>query len=560
MFTRFNKSNIMSLIEFYRFISIILTLSIYLIHGIYENYKIEAVLLLLLCVSAFTPLINYLYKKSYDSASRMHLLLIMEIVGISVLIMLTGGLRSPFVWCFLNPLLLISYYMPTRQKFFYLTASFIMLVSIGYYAERASGLPGFFMDNSNIILSFILLLILFNILFDYSRLIMKKQNELQIANKELERYNARINGMIHDILYMYEAVQKISGQRGKNEIAHVLLDFAERISPECITFYIPDVLNKAEGFISSNEINPEMKKDIINKYKDNMKNIKEKHVFSFSLAEGYNAVICKLSDIRRFGAIGLLIAEPEYMQNKEEYESIILLVSQLGATFFEKNESEIVDRELAVAYEQDRIADDIHDSVVQRLFATSCFAYDTIKKWDSLTDEDKKRQVTKMMETVQSSLKDLRSTIYNLSSKKQQIDVFKDSIYSYLLEMESLTGIKTILDIKGEADNLSFSAKKTLYRIITECTGNAIKHSKCKNIWVSLHIGDAKTNLSIKDDGTGFDIDKATQEKKGLGLYNIKSLTRSFNGTCKILSEQNSGTTFDIEFDNSDIMKKPDEN
>jgi len=248
------------------------------------------------------------------------------------------------------------------------------------------------------------------------------------------------------------------------------------------------------------------------------------------------------------------------MKNKEEYESIILLVSQLGATFFEKNESEIVDRELAVAYEQDRIADDIHDSVVQRLFATSCFAYDTIKKWDSLTDEDKKRQVTKMMETVQSSLKDLRSTIYNLSSKKQQIDVFKDSIYSYLLEMESLTGIKTILDIKGEADNLSFSAKKTLYRIITECTGNAIKHSKCKNIWVSLHIGDAKTNLSIKDDGTGFDIDKATQEKKGLGLYNIKSLTRSFNGTCKILSEQNSGTTFDIEFDNSDIMKKPDEN
>ena len=53
--------------------------------------------------------------------------------------------------------------------------------------------------------------------------------------------------------------------------------------------------------------------------------------------------------------------------------------------------------------------------------------------------------------------------------------------------------------------------------------GNAIKHAKCKNIWVSMNISDMQTLLSIRDDGIGLDPEKAEKEKNGLGLYNIKA-------------------------------------
>lgn len=559
MFKRLIKGSTMDIIEFYRYISILLTLSIYVLKGVYENYSYTAMLLLLLCVSAFTLLINYLYKRSYNIAIRLHLLLAMEITGILLLILITGGLRSPFIWCFLNPMLIIAYYMSPRQKFIYIGVNLIMLITIGYYVDKYSILLEFLMNNLNIILSFILLLILFNILFMYNRQIINKQEQLQDANKDLERYNARIKGMTQDILYMYEAVNTISGRRGKNEIVHVLMDFAERASPECTAFYIDDDIGNADSLISSDEISPEIKDVLIAEYKSNRDGIGEKQAFRLMHSDEHIATICKLSGIKKFGAIGLLIKEAEYTQRRAEYESILLLISQLGATFFEKSEAETVDRELAVENEQNRIADDIHDSVVQRLFATSCFAYDTLKKWDKITDRDKEEQVKRIMENVQSSLKDLRSTIYNLSSKKQQINFFKDSIHSYLREMEDLTGIKINLDIKGDPDNLSFSAKKSLYRIIIECTGNAIKHSGCSNIWVDFHMGEEKTKLTVKDDGIGFDIDKATRERNGLGLYNIKSLIRSFNGSCNIYSGQNAGTTFDIEFSNPDIMKKKDD-
>ena len=131
-------------------------------------------------------------------------------------------------------------------------------------------------------------------------------------------------------------------------------------------------------------------------------------------------------------------------------------------------------------------------------------------------DDAKKEQLTLIVENIQSSLKDLRSTIYNLSSKKQEIHYFNESVYNFLKDMERLSNTNISLDIAGDTDNLSLSAKKALYRIITECTGNAIKHAKCKNIWVSMNISDMQTLLSIRDDGIGLDLEKAEKEKTGL--------------------------------------------
>lgn len=559
MLIRIAKGNITSLIELYRFISICLTVSIYMVQGVLEHYNFSVMLLFAFCVAASEYLLNYLYKISYEIRPRLHFLLLIEISGISFLILLTGGLSSPFIWCFLNPLLIISYYMFPRQKIIYLASNFILLCAIGYYVERTSKVRQYLLSNSNIILSFILLLILVNILFYFNRQIIKKQKELWVANENLESYNTRIKGMTQDILFMYEAVQTVSSQRDNREIVNIILDFAGRVSPECNAFFVLKDCSKADSLVSSKIISRDIKDMLMDKIKSTSLVVSEKHVAAYALETGLIAAFIKVSNIKDYGTMGLLIPGAGYSRDKAEYEASLLLISQLGATFFEKIEAEVIGNELAVADEQNRIADDIHDSVIQRLFAISCFTYDTVKKWDQVSDEVKKEQMILIKDTIQSSLKDLRSTIYNLSNKKRNVELFKESVYSYLLDMERLSGIKINVDMTGEPDNLSLSARKALYRIITECTGNAIKHAKCENIWVTLNIGNVQTALSIRDDGIGLDLEKAEQEKNGLGLYNIKSLIRIYNGSVNIIAEKGSGTTFDIIFMNSDILKKMDE-
>jgi signal transduction histidine kinase len=200
-------------------------------------------------------------------------------------------------------------------------------------------------------------------------------------------------------------------------------------------------------------------------------------------------------------------------------------------------------------------ADDIHDSVVQRLFAMSCFTYDIINKWDQLEDNEKRSQIELVMETIRSSLIDLRSTIYNLSDKKQQLDHFADSITTFTSEMEKLSGVKIATSIEGDYENLMVGAKKAIYRIITECVGNAIKHAKCDSIKVQLMVGDTETSLVIEDDGIGLDLEKTLRDNRGLGLYNVRSLVRMFNGSVDILTDEKPGTVFKIKFANMDVMK-----
>ncbi len=549
------KDNIVSLIELYRLISIILTLFLYIIRGLFEGYGLFSMFFLTACVSISTLLLQYLYRRNYQNRGRLHLLLIIEILGISFIKMFTGGLKSPFIWCFLNPLLIISYYVFPRQKAYYLAANFLVLCGIGYYVERSLGIREYLLLNSNIILSYILICILINILFEYNRQIVDKQKKLTTAYSDLENYNARIKGMTNDILYMYEAVQAFPNQKDKTEIVNIILDFASRVLPRCKAFFALEGCRDADCVVSSKIIDRDIRDIIVDKIKDISWDVSKKNIMVYTIREGLMTAFIRVSNIRGYGTFGLLVSQEEYNHAKDEYEANLLLISQLGATFFEKLESEFISNELAVTEEQNRIADDIHDSVVQRLFASSCFAYDTIKKWDKMPDESKKEQMMLITETIQSSLKDLRSTIYNLSSKKQEIEFFKESVQYYLYDMERLSGVNISLDINGEPDNLPLSAKKALYRIITECTGNAIKHANSRNIWVSMTISDDQTLLSIADDGIGLDQEKAEREKNGLGLYNIKSLVRIFNGVINIDSKRGIGTTFNIAFKNSDVFR-----
>jgi len=97
--------------------------------------------------------------------------------------------------------------MEFYQKNMYLAANFIVLCGIGYYVERSMDILEYLISNSNIILSYTLILILVNIVFEYNKRIMANQKQLEAAYRKLEDYNKRIKGMTHDILYMYEAVQ-----------------------------------------------------------------------------------------------------------------------------------------------------------------------------------------------------------------------------------------------------------------------------------------------------------------------------------------------------------------
>ena len=76
-----------------------------------------------------------------------------------------------------------------------------------------------------------------------------------------------------------------------------------------------------------------------------------------------------------------------------------------------------------------------------------------------------------------------------------------------------------------------------------EQLNNIIKHSKAKNVEIKLIRKKDAISLSVKDDGVGFDTTKSTC---GIGLKNIESRTKQFNGSMKIKSEAGKGCQLNI--------------
>jgi len=82
--------------------------------------------------------------------------------------------------------------------------------------------------------------------------------------------------------------------------------------------------------------------------------------------------------------------------------------------------------------------------------------------------------------------------------------------------------------------------KQNLYLILKEAINNSIKHSNCKQITLESNLRNDVLEISLNDDGTGFD---ESILSKGNGLKNMENRAAMIKGRIKIKSSANNGTS-----------------
>ncbi|MBK9570320.1 MAG: hypothetical protein IPO53_10700 [Chitinophagaceae bacterium] len=87
----------------------------------------------------------------------------------------------------------------------------------------------------------------------------------------------------------------------------------------------------------------------------------------------------------------------------------------------------------------------------------------------------------------------------------------------------------------------------SLYRIVLELINNIVKHAQAKKVTVQLIKYPDYINLSVEDNGRGFDYEHALLEKKGIGLGNILSRVDYLKGIMNVDSIPGRGTSVIIE-------------
>mgnify|MGYP002778035882 CR=1 FL=1 len=108
------------------------------------------------------------------------------------------------------------------------------------------------------------------------------------------------------------------------------------------------------------------------------------------------------------------------------------------------------------------------------------------------------------------------------------------------------TGVVDVtLGVRGTEQRLDPRQELILFRIVQETLNNALKHAQAKNIAVSLEYSVGALNLTVADDGVGFDLAQVlppTGGEQGSGLSNIQNRARLIGAEARIRSAAGQGT------------------
>lgn len=243
-------------------------------------------------------------------------------------------------------------------------------------------------------------------------------------------------------------------------------------------------------------------------------------------------------------------AEKNFLQNRP-----FAFLCELSEIMLERISMERIMDQMIVVEEQNRIANEIHDSVSQRLFGIVCSLHSLQVKGREMTNAELTEEYQFLSQSANTTIKELRSAIFRLSSTKRGDTPFLVRLKNYLDEYARLNDIRIDYQITGDEATIPDKVKQALYRIICEACGNAVRHGACHHIEVTLEFDSEKTVLLIRDDGIGYiGHTDERKEEKGLGLFNIKSMVHSFAGTFSINGIRETGTIMEIKIPNRNAL------
>ncbi|MBD3582141.1 tetratricopeptide repeat-containing sensor histidine kinase [Flavobacterium selenitireducens] len=202
--------------------------------------------------------------------------------------------------------------------------------------------------------------------------------------------------------------------------------------------------------------------------------------------------------------------------------------------------------------EKKRIAQELHDGVLSRLFGAR-LNLDSLNKMDGGEATEKRNNYLTELKNIE---QDIREISHDLNREKFVLINNFLAILTNLLEEQANnfeTEVVTDIDDRIPWEKVSNNLKINIYRIVQEALQNVNKYAKATKIKVILREQDGTLKLEVTDNGEGFSVNK---KSKGIGLSNMVSRTQECDGQLEIKSKKGKGTTICITFPTE---SKPDE-
>jgi glucose-6-phosphate-specific signal transduction histidine kinase len=155
-------------------------------------------------------------------------------------------------------------------------------------------------------------------------------------------------------------------------------------------------------------------------------------------------------------------------------------------------------------------------------------------------DQSSIADITNMQFIINENKKDAHS----MGTPDFETSSLEEQLLSLTRKMFALSELKVVVDSLDLDERLmNIALKLTVYCIAREQYSNILKYANARNVYISMHTGNQKFEMSFADDGDGME---QYSLSGGIGLRNIRNRLRVFNGRSKITTSEGNGFVLEI--------------
>ena len=238
---------------------------------------------------------------------------------------------------------------------------------------------------------------------------------------------------------------------------------------------------------------------------------------------------------RSLGVLGLLWDHQLTQLGQASWEVAESFAAQATVTLV-LAESRQEHERLMVFEDRDRIARDMHDLVVQRVFAAGMSLQTVLRSAD--LPQPQHDRIARAIEDLDETIREIRRTIFELHDQETARPANRTQLLREVAHASVLLGFTPQITITGEVEALPGRVADHLLAALREALSNTSRHAQAAAAWVSVEVSEGEVVLTVTDDGIGLP-EVITRES---GLANLTARARELAGSCDAVTGPDGGT------------------
>ena len=193
-------------------------------------------------------------------------------------------------------------------------------------------------------------------------------------------------------------------------------------------------------------------------------------------------------------------------------------------------------RDLTLSEERERLARDLHDTVIQRLFGVGLALQMSLT---AVLDDGVRTRINNVLDELDTTIHEIRTTIFEIDQDQGSGNSLQSRIDALSNEVATRLGVHADVKIAASIDaSIGPHCTQHTVQALREILSNVVRHSQASAVQINVGLRENLVEVVVRDNGVGF----IPNIGPGRGLRNLASRARDLGGDCTIKSEIGRGT------------------